>query len=53
MGSYGSLPVTGGIAVGSIVIGQTSLVAMAVGLVVAGALLIRLSFRRGKSATER
>ena len=50
---YGTLPVTGGIAFGSIVLGQTTVVAVAFGLVLTGALLVKLSFRRGKAATER
>ncbi len=53
MGNYGNLPVTGGLAIGSVVVGQASLVAMALGLVLTGALLVRLSFRKNKAATER
>lgn len=49
---HGTLPVTGGIAIGSIVLGQTAVAAIAVGLILAGAMLVRFGFRRNKSATE-
>ncbi len=50
--SGGSLAQTGGIVFGSYIISQSALVAGALGVLVVGALLVRLSFRRGKSATE-
>jgi hypothetical protein len=49
---YGRLPVTGGIALGSIMLGQGSVAAIAVGMILAGALLVRLSFRRNKKALD-
>lgn len=51
---YGkTLPITGaGITIGGIFLGQLWLVAIAVTLVLAGALLIRLTFRRGKKAGQ-
>jgi hypothetical protein len=53
MGYGGTLPVTGGIAFGSIVLDQTTVAATVLGMVLTGALLIKLSFRRGKAATAR
>lgn len=54
MGPYGgSLAQTGGVVIGSYVISQSALVGVALGLLIGGALLVRLSFRRGKVATER
>ncbi len=52
MSGGSSLPVTGGIAIGSIVIGQTAMVAIGVTAIVLGALLVKATFRRGKSAFE-
>jgi hypothetical protein len=50
---YGRLPVTGaGLALGSVFIGQTELVAIALALVAVGTLLIRFGWRRGKSMTD-
>ncbi|MGV2384205.1 MAG UNVERIFIED_CONTAM: hypothetical protein LOD86_02880 [Thermobifida fusca] len=51
---YGkTLPMTGaGITLGGIFIGQLWLVVTAVALVAVGALIIRLSFRRGKDASQ-
>lgn len=56
MNGYGTaLPVTGGagLAIGGVVIGQTWLLAIAAGLILAGIVSVRLSFRRGKKAMER
>ncbi|WP_165968913.1 hypothetical protein [Actinomadura sp. KC06] len=49
---YGkTLPVTGaGVSAFGIYIGQLWLIAVAVGLVAAGAVLMKLTFRRGKKA---
>ncbi|WP_433330087.1 hypothetical protein [Spirillospora sp. CA-294931] len=52
---YGSkaLPVTGaGITIGGIFFGQLWLVAAALVLIAAGAILLRLTFRRGKKADQ-
>lgn len=50
---YGSLASTGAaLTIGSIVLDQIQLVGIAGGLVVAGALCIRFSFRRGKTPEE-
>ncbi|MES4892038.1 hypothetical protein [Streptomyces sp. NPDC096012] len=49
MHGYGQLAATGtSLTIGSIVLDQTWLIAAALGLVVLGALFIRLGFRRGK-----
>jgi hypothetical protein len=50
MHGYGGLAYTGmgSIAIGSLVIGQVWLVALAFLLIVAGALLVRHTFRRNK-----
>lgn len=51
--NYGSLANTGaGLTIGGLVLNQTWLVAVAVGLVLVGALLIRLTFRRGKTPQD-
>lgn len=51
--NYGSLANTGvSLTIGGIVLNQTWLVAAAAGLVLAGALLIRVSFRRGKTPRD-
>lgn len=51
---YGpALPLTaGGIAVGGIVLDQLGLVGTALVLIMGGAVLIKLTFRRGKKVTE-
>lgn len=49
-----TLPATGaGIVVGGTVISEQWLLAAALALVVAGAIVIRLAFRRGKKATDK
>lgn len=52
---YGkSLPMTGGgITIAGIFIGQLWLLAAVIALVAVGAVLIRVSFRRGKTAAQR
>jgi hypothetical protein len=54
MTNYGKvLPFTGGgIAIAGVVIDQLWLAVVAVALVAAGAVAIRLTWRRGKSASE-
>lgn len=50
---YGSLAATGAtITIGGIVFDQLRLVAIAAGLIIAGALLIRAGFRRGKTPSD-
>ncbi len=53
MNDYGkTLPMTGaGITIGGLMITGPQMVALAIGLVAIGALLIKISFRRGKAAT--
>ncbi|MCW2904339.1 MAG: hypothetical protein JWO67_6604 [Streptosporangiaceae bacterium] len=51
--NYGSLAATGAsLTIGGIVLDQAWLVAVSFGLVLAGALLIRVSFRRGKTPRD-
>ncbi|UED85373.1 hypothetical protein [Streptomyces profundus] len=51
--AYHSLAPTGaGLALGGIALGQVWFVVGALALVLAGALLVRTTFRRGKSAHE-
>ncbi|MYV40788.1 hypothetical protein GT030_18415 [Streptomyces sp. SID1328] len=53
MRGYGQLAATGtSLTIGSIVLDQTWLIAAALGLVVFGALCIRVGFRRGKGPGE-
>ncbi|GAA3077627.1 hypothetical protein [Streptomyces glomeratus] len=53
MHGYGQLAATGtSLTIGSIVLDQTWLIAAALGLVVFGALCIRVGFRRGKGPGE-
>lgn len=53
MGDYGKLPFTGaGITIGSVFIDQFWLAGIAVGLVVIGAVAVRLGFRRGKDVSK-
>lgn len=50
---YGTLASTGAsIAIGGVILDQFWLVGASLGLVVAGALVIRYGFRRGKSPEE-
>jgi hypothetical protein len=51
---YGRLPLTGaaGLTIGAIVIDQLWLLAVAVGLVTVGVLLIRFGWRRGKTLSD-
>jgi hypothetical protein len=49
-----ALPLTGaGIAVGGVIIDQVWLLAIAGGLIAGGALLLRLTYRRGKPLNAR
>jgi hypothetical protein len=51
--NYGSLASTGtGLAIGGVILSQTQLVGIAIGAIVLGALLVRITFRRGKSPLE-
>ena len=54
MTGYGRLASTGGagLALGGTVVQQTTLLAIAIGLVLAGTLMVRLSFRRNKSPLD-
>lgn len=47
---YGTLPYTGGgLAFGAIIVGQSELLGIAIGLVTLGTVLIRFGWRRGKA----
>lgn len=51
--NYGSLAATGAtLTIGGIVLGQVWLVAISAGLIIAGALVVRVSFRRRKTASQ-
>jgi hypothetical protein len=51
--NYGSLAQTGtGLTIGGVILSQTQVVGIAVLTIVVGALLIRLTFRRGKTPLE-
>lgn len=53
MSTTGTLPFTGaGVALGSIVLGQGTIVAIALGLIVVGALAVRFGFRRGQTPLD-
>ena len=53
MPGYGKLPFTGaGITVGTLVLTQLQLTAAAFALLLVGALLVRWSWRRGKSPAD-
>jgi hypothetical protein len=50
---YGKLPFTGaGFAVGGIVFDQVRLVAIAVGIMVIGMLMVRFGWRRGQNISD-
>lgn len=55
MGGYGTLPVTGAatLTLAGAVIGVPTLVVLAVGLVVAGAVLVRFGWRRRRPLDQR
>ena len=48
-----ALPLTGAvITIGGVIFDQTALIGVALGAIVTGAVLIRLTFRRNRAATE-
>jgi hypothetical protein len=51
--NYGSLAATGsGLTIGGVLLSQTQVVGISIAVIVIGALLIRLAFRRGKTPLE-